>query len=154
MRVLQERIQFPSQLFTCSKETKTLKTNTAVFTTDMYSQIVLEIFELYNSLHTQAEFAACLVRLAGHDFMDFRRRADGTTTGGSDGCINFDDPDNSGLQECLQATNIQSVYDNHCDVVSLADFIIIASEAVMARTATKFDENNAFVPGSLEDAFR
>ena len=154
MRVLQERFQYPSELFTCTKETKALKTDTTAFTTDLYSQIALDVFELYNSSIAQPDFASCLVRLAGHDFMDFRQQADGTTTGGSDGCINFDDPDNSGLQLCLLATNIQSIYDKYCDVVSLADFIVIASEAVMARTATKFDANNAFTAGSLEDVFR
>ena len=43
--------------------------------------------------------AACWVRLAGHDFMDFRRGAEGMedSTGGPDGCINFRDPDNMGL---------------------------------------------------------
>jgi hypothetical protein len=46
------------------------------------------------------------------------------------------------------------VYDNHCDVVSLADFIIIASEAAMSRTATNFNTNNAFAAGTLEDKFR
>lgn len=29
-------------------------------------------------------------------------------------------------------------YDEHCDVVSLADFIVIAAEATMARTSNSF----------------
>lgn len=45
----------------------------------------------------QARFVGCLVRTAGHDFMDFRHEADGTTTGGTDGCFNLEDPDNAGL---------------------------------------------------------
>ena len=40
--------------------------------------------------------AACILRLAGHDFMDFRNN-DGVTSGGADGCINFNDADNMGL---------------------------------------------------------
>ena len=36
-----------------------------------------------------------MLRLAGHDFMDFR--TDEKKKGGSDGCINFEDPDNKGL---------------------------------------------------------
>lgn len=120
----------------------------------MYSAINLEVFAQYDAAADKASYAACLVRLAGHDFMDFRRDAAGVETGGSDGCVNFNDPDNAGLEACLTATNIQSVYENHCDVASLADFIVIASEAAMARTATGFDSNNQFAAGSLESKFR
>ena len=40
----------------------------------------------------------CLLRLSGHDFMDFRSNAG---RGGSDGCINFEDEDNKGLIQCV-----------------------------------------------------
>jgi len=30
--------------------------------------------------------------------------------GGSDGCINFADPDNAGLAQCIVATKIESAY--------------------------------------------
>lgn len=53
--------------------------------------------------------AACILRLAGHDFMDFRDN-NGALTGGSDGCVNFNDADNAGLQACLDASGINSVY--------------------------------------------
>lgn len=130
-----------------------LTTNTTAFDVDLYSTISLEVFGQYESAADKAAYAACLVRLAGHDFMDYRK-VDGVTSGGSDGCINFNDADNAGLESCLTATNIQTIYDNHCDVVSLADFIVISSEAAMARTATKFDTNNAFAAGTFEDKFR
>jgi hypothetical protein len=38
--------------------------------------------------------------------MDYRLNADGTTSGGSDGCVNFNDADNAGLEACITATNI------------------------------------------------
>jgi len=41
----------------------------------------------------------CLLRQAGHDFMDYR--PDDPNVGGSDGCIHFDDPDNKGIPECV-----------------------------------------------------
>jgi len=44
--------------------------------------------------------AACIIRLSGHDIMDFRNYS-GVATGGADGCINFLDPDNAGLAFCL-----------------------------------------------------
>lgn len=59
-------------------------------------------------------FAACLVRMAGHDFMDYRK-IDGVESGGSDGCVNFNDPDNKGLASCLNATELQPIYEKTCD---------------------------------------
>ena len=156
-RVLQSTIQYPSELFTCSKANKTLTTNTTTFSSDLYSTIALEVFAQYDGAADKAAYAACIVRLAGHDFMDYRKgdAAAGTSdTGGSDGCVNFNDPDNAGLVACLAATDLASVYDNHCDAVSLADFIVIASEAAMSRTSTFFDGNNTFGNGTLEAKFR
>lgn len=37
--------------------------------------------------------------------------------------------------------------------MSLADFLVIAAEAVMARSAKAFDKENPFQKGSLEDGF-
>lgn len=48
----------------------------------------------------RSNFAGCLIRMAGHDLMDFDA-SDLTNKGGSDGCIDFHDPDNKGLIECL-----------------------------------------------------
>jgi len=92
-----------------------------------------------------ADFAGCVLRAAGHDFMDFRNGK-----GGSDGCLRFDDPDNKGLINCLKGDfdlngdtdpdafnkTLHDVYNNFCDKVSLADFIVIAGEAVMSFTET------------------
>jgi len=80
----------------------------------------------------QADWAGCVLRMAGHDFMDF----DSTSGhGGSDACTNMDDPDNRGLQECLAhgefGFSLRDVYHHHCTRISLADFIVIAAEAVM-----------------------
>lgn len=89
----------------------------------------------------RGDFAGCVVRLAGHDFMDFN--PDGSS-GGSDGCINFNDPDNKGLKPCLvtalqhldSANNsLESIWQDFCQTVSLADMFVIASEALMTITA-------------------
>ena len=70
------------------------------------TKLVIAIYEaLPNDVtpisNPRAAFAGFLVRAAGHDFMDFRINADNTTSGGMDGCINFSDGDNAGLQTCL-----------------------------------------------------
>jgi hypothetical protein len=83
------------------------------------------------------------VRTAGHDFMDYRK-TNGVESGGSDGCINFGDEDNTGLADCLEASGLIEVFKDHCTTVSLADFLVIAGEAVMGRTAELYDANDYY----------
>lgn len=98
---------------------------------------------MFNANSDQKAFAGCLVRLAGHDFMDYRNNS-GTVSGGSDGCVNFEDPDNKGLVECLTASGVASAYNDYCDHLSLADFIVVASEAVIIRTHSGYSATNTF----------
>ncbi|CAJ1335279.1 unnamed protein product [Effrenium voratum] len=106
-----------------------------------YDSIVAEVQGLYNSLPStctatecpQADWAGCVLRMAGHDFMDYK---DGE--GGADGCVDLTDPDNLGLKECLYegefGISIADAYEHFCESVSLADFVVIAAEAVMAAS--------------------
>ena len=82
-------------------------------------------------------FVGCLVRLVGHDFMDFKPSSGSC---GADGCIDFADPDNLGLQGCLldavqeaDSVNVtlESMWQEWCTEVSVADFFVIAAEALM-----------------------
>jgi len=138
---------YPSDIFTCPSE-PILRT-VDEFTTKEYEAVAESVNELYDDAEDKNAFAGCLVRLAGHDMMDFRYlfapNADGTPSkkvidqrGGSDGCINFEDKDNKGLVECIDQTNLQEAYSEHCGIVSLADFIVIAAEATMARTSNSY----------------
>ena len=74
--------------------------------------------------------------------MDYRIGA--TNTGGADGCMNFSDADNLGLKNCIQSFNMNSIYVNHCTKVSLADYFVIAAEAIMGRTAANYNANDRF----------
>lgn len=97
------------------------------------------------------------MRTAGHDFMDFRWFKKGTdveASGGSDGCINFKDSDNKGLPFCLTESRIAEDYAKTCGYVSLPDFLIIAAEAVMTRTAAKYDAADKWKSGSLGERFK
>jgi len=80
----------------------------------------------------QADWSGCILRASGHDFMDFSQ-SDGT--GGSDGCLDLHDEDNNGLHECLYegefGISLLDAYQEHCTTISLADFLVIAGEAVM-----------------------
>jgi hypothetical protein len=82
----------------------------------------------------------CLLRTAGHDFMDFR--PDEEHIGGSDGCINFNDEDNTGIQQCLENYGIPALFSEHSDKVSLADFLVIIAEAAMARAHSSYGDTS------------
>jgi hypothetical protein len=140
-KVQQSGITYPSDIFTCSSGSGT--TTSSNFNEKVYEDVVEKVLDIYESIddtvsdnfNPRANFAGCLIRTAGHDFMDFRMD---TGLGGSDGCINFNDADNTGLADCLVDSGLTSVYDEVCGQVSLADFFVIAGEAVMGRTATSY----------------
>jgi hypothetical protein len=80
---------------------------TEKFTPEDYDKVTEDVVRVFDSLDKtcednncpRADFAGCIVRLAGHDFMDFRRQE--SNTGGSDGCINMNEDDNKGLDDCI-----------------------------------------------------
>lgn len=83
----------------------------------MYDDIVAAVIELMESKSSddKKSFAPCTLRLAGHDFMDYRIDPDtGVESGGSDGCVNFNDADNGGLPQCVTKLDFQSVYSQFC----------------------------------------
>ena len=142
-------ITYPQDYFKCST---TAPLTTINFTANDYEDIARSVIQQYEALDPTASdnynprgnYAGCLVRLVGHDFMDFRR---GTiNTGGSDGCLNFQDPDNLGLKECIQNFKFADVYQQHCSKVSLADFFVIAAEAIMGRTTADYNASDPFNP--------
>ena len=115
---------------------------TTTFTYEQYDAIVATVQELYNKLSPtcnatycpQADWTGCVLRMAGPEFMDFRSGVGG----GSDGCVDFSDGDNAGLDVCLyQGTfgvSIADAYASYCTTVSLADFLVISAEAVIGVT--------------------
>jgi hypothetical protein len=42
------------------------------------------------------------------------------------------------LRECLLDTNVSTIYKQYCDRLSLADFFVIMSEAVIIRTEPSY----------------
>jgi hypothetical protein len=119
---------------------------------------VFDVIDLYekvspkigNGVNERAAFVGCLLRQAGHDFMDFR---DWKIKGGSDGCINFKEDDNKGIQECVQKFDVDRLYQKWNKKVSLADFLVIIAEAAIGRVETesynffkdkKFDRSSYF----------
>ena len=102
----------------------------------------------------QADWAGCILRMAGHDFMDF---ANGQ--GGADACTDMSDPDNAGLLDCLvngeHGISLLEVYHSFCTEVSLADFLVIAAEAVIASTRARHEQATPGAPQlNLRNSFR
>lgn len=107
----------------------------------------------------RAEFVGCLLRQAGHDFMDYRPDEKKWKIGGPDGCMDYDDPDNKGLPECLHRFGIPEVYEKWKWKVSLADFMVIIAEAAIGRSATDnyhidYDRDNYFREGTFAKTMR
>jgi len=67
--------------------------------------------------------------------MDFR--TGWKNPGGSDGCINLEDDDNKGIQECIRKFEIDELYKKWSTNVSLADFMVIIAEAAIGRVETE-----------------
>merc|ERR1719247_3715872 len=81
----------------------------------------------------QPAWSGCIVRFAAHDFLDYREGL-----GGSDACLALNDILSSGLNDCWAGTDqvlgLVQVYELFCSRMSLADFVVIAAEAVMTIT--------------------
>jgi len=120
---------------------------TACMTGELYDEAVQSIKDLFATVDKtctseqchEADLGGCILRMAGHDFMDFNGTGDGK--GGADACTDMDDPDNAGLPECLfrgefdGRVSLNDAYELFCDKISLADFVVIAAEAVMQDMA-------------------
>ena len=139
----------PSDIFVCEDGSAGVTTSLGAANKSKYRAIVADVIAAYDAVastvgdeyNPRAKFAGCLVRTAGHDFMDFRTNTDGSIEGGSDGCIHFADGDNAGLADCLIASTLPEIYkaSTYCNKVSVADFLVVAAEAVMGRTAADYD---------------
>jgi hypothetical protein len=57
------------------------------------------------------------------------------------------------LADCLESSGLPAVFEDYCSTVSLADFLVIAAEAVMGRTAERYSATNYYEQGSVAQAF-
>jgi hypothetical protein len=150
---------YPSQVMTCKAGMATLQTTG--LTRCEYNDIINAVITTYRAIPSkcsaescmQAEFAGCILRMAGHDFLDFSAGA-----GGSDGCTDLDADNNKGLSDCLYqgqfGLSLDQAYQPFCQTVSLADFFVISAEAIMM--ATRRNTEGSTEAGSLnfQDTFK
>jgi hypothetical protein len=115
-----------------------------------YDAVVSTVIKLYDSLPSvcnatvcpQADFAGCMLRLTAHDWMD----------GIADGCLDFTDDEHKGLM-CTKSfksaygdsnASLFDAYSDWCTKISLADFMVIAAEAVIKRTRKMAVEDDTY----------
>jgi len=139
---------FPAELLKCNAGDAAKKTACSADLGRLNLEIREKVHEHYESLSAtcnddtcpRGDLAGCLVRLVGHDIMDFNPALN---TGGADGCIDFDDPDNLGLQGCMLTAvhepdssnvSLELMWQDYCTEVSAADFFVIVAEALMEAT--------------------
>jgi hypothetical protein len=85
----------------------------------------------------KSEYAGCILGLAYYDFMD-TWDANGVSGGGADGCVDLNQNPQSNFKKCLATANpdteyepLHTLYQSVCGKVSLADFLVIAAQAIM-----------------------
>lgn len=105
-----EEVEYLSDLFKKSKKV-TMSKNISSNYDNVFADVVALFDELSTDVSAQdnprGSFVGCLVRVAGHDFMDYRIGENG----GSDGCVNLQEPDNKGIQSCLTRFGIIGLYN-------------------------------------------
>jgi len=119
---------------------------TECMTKEQYDAIVSDVGVALETVQTnleecwtgncpEADWAGCVLRMAGHDFMDYDKASN---TGGSDGCTDLNFIDNKGLEACLISGEhdyaLATIYEKYCSSISLADFLVVAAEGVMLHT--------------------
>jgi len=147
--------QYPAEVMTCGAQAPS---TTQHMTCHDYDAVSAAVIGLYNSLPTdcndldcpQQEFAGCVTRLAGHDLMDYK-----DNEGGADACVDLQHPINRGLAQCLRGDGsgrptVLNAYREFCGSISLADFVVIATEAVMSVLRQNFHQAYPSLWGSLE----
>mmetsp|Transcript_55061 Transcript_55061/g.101928 ORF Transcript_55061/g.101928 Transcript_55061/m.101928 type:complete len:488 (-) Transcript_55061:26-1489(-) len=127
--------RYPSQLFRCPSVAAHTTTSLSAAEHKHIADRVGELMEqIPNYCPSQdcdsADFQGCVLRLAAHDFMDYEER-DSTAIGGSDGCLDLHHEINAGLADCIREVDLLGLYEESCENVSLADFIVIAAESVI-----------------------
>ena len=58
-----------------------------------------------------------------------------------------------GLPTCLDDTGLAATYNDYCEDVSLADFLVIIAEAVMGRTAERYNASDYYEVGGVAKIF-
>lgn len=118
---------FPAELMGCDSPV----VQTKCMSKKQYQDVFAGVAGLV-AAKPEGDFAACVLRAVGHDMLDFDEAGGKSGTperGGVDACLDLRAAGNRGLAECF--TQLKPEYLKVCSEISLADFMVIAAEAVM-----------------------
>ena len=130
----------------------------SAFVTEVdYDAIDADIAALSAAFGTDDEsrghFLGGIVRLTAHDFLDFDIN-DVSNPMGSDGCIDMEHADNSGLPQdvwCDTGCPLTEVYNNNFSHLSKADFWVAAGNAVIRIASNNaLDLKSTYVSGRAD----
>lgn len=137
-----------------------------------YEEAAQGVFDAYDRVdptfsdnrNPRADFAGCILRTTGHDWLDFRLDdgkgdpahpdIDDFHAGGMDGCINLQEQDNAGIAQCLARFHILDAYHALNATISIGDYFSIAAEAAMGRASSTWNATDPFNADSLMGKFR
>jgi len=154
-------VRYPADIMTCQGQPPIPKTFR--MTRCEYNDVINAIITTYKALPhrcdesecLQSDFAGCVLRVAGHDFLDYNLASG---TGGSDGCTDLAADNNKGLAACLHdgqfGLSLNQAYQPFCETISLADFFVIAAEAVMMATRRNAEDYAQVGSLNFEDTFK
>mmetsp|Transcript_15100 Transcript_15100/g.23017 ORF Transcript_15100/g.23017 Transcript_15100/m.23017 type:complete len:462 (+) Transcript_15100:72-1457(+) len=109
-------------------------------TQSVYNDIHANVAAMGNAIPDAGDrghFWGGIVRLAAHDFMDFDLNFSGEERLGSDGCLEFDNGANAGLDDIwCDSCALKQLYDtSYSSFISRADFWVAAANGVVAETS-------------------
>lgn len=120
----------------------------------MYDAIDADIKILTNQItdaRNRTHFLGGIVRIVGHDFMDYNRALSTTNQMGADGCIDFGHPTNAGLSNIWSSGRpLFELHRTKYAWISKADFWLAAANAVIKQTSV----NNVFTSYNLGNDLR
>ena len=124
---------------------RSLQTSTNCVSRRTYEEIFEDIVNLSQAITDvgdRGHFFGGIVRLAAHDFMDYDKNSEGSTTSkalGSDGCLDFENQANAGLPDLwcddIVRCPLKTLYDTNYAFMSKADFWVAAANAVVKETS-------------------
>lgn len=123
-------------------------------TTQSYDDIDTDIASMASSFvdnESRSHFLGGIVRLAAHDFLDYNNN-DPSSHYGPDGCIDFSNSANAGLEEIwCDGCDLTQVYLSSYSHISKADFWVAAANAVIRQTSNGgLNLKDSFVWGRID----
>ena len=118
---------------------------------DAIDEDVASLAAAFLDNESRSHFLGGIVRLAAHDFLDYNIN---DNSYGPDGCVDFSNPSNAGLDTIwCDGCDLTQVYNNNYSHISKADFWVAAANAVIRQTSSGgLNLKDSFVWGRVDQS--